>query len=465
MKGPTYRMKHLRMILAALLLPALLLSLVCCTAGQDPGTQPEAPATDAPTEAPTEPATEPPKADREGWALEGVPAYQGGYLGRKVYSCGGGLTENEKISKMQIAGDTTAAEFADYRTLCERCGFVCETWNEIEKNRYACYSNGTSRVWAYYIAYLSQATFILDPASCALSDFCAEPAPGASREPVLYAYGFNTTGQLILVHNSDNSWFINDGATSSIDSEKLYAFLREKSGLAAGEKLVISLWYVTHGHSDHFPGVANMIRKHPSEIDLQRVMWNFPDPSVISAGSSSHDAQLSMQKMVQTNYPDVKYLKCHTGMDVKVGDVELVFLITHEDNMTKFVSGEFDDYNNTSSVAMLYFGGKAMFLPGDCKSGTIDGSTFLCRAYSAKTFGCSLMQVSHHGYNKINSLYDSLYPTLEYVLFENTYAEAVARGTGSGPDVYARMGAERSLFSDKTYAIRVVDGKLVAEQE
>ena len=133
--------------------------------------------------------------------------------------------------------------------------------------------------------------------------------------------------------------------------------------------------------------------------------------------------------------------------------------------MTKFVSGEFTDYNNTSSVAMLYFGGKTMFLPGDCKSGTIDGSTFLCRAYTPKTYGCELMQVSHHGYNKINSLYDALYPKLEYVLFENTYAESVARGTGSGPSVYAKMGADRCLFSDKTYAIRVVDGKLVVEQE
>ena len=64
-----------------------------------------------------------------------------------------------------------------------------------------------------------------------------------------------------------------------------------------------------------------------------------------------------------------------------------------------FMLTEFTDYNSSSAVCMLNFSGKSVFLPGDSKMGVIDGGKFMCKAYSTKTFGCDIMQVSHHGYN------------------------------------------------------------------
>lgn len=404
---------------------------------------------------------------RDGWKMNSIPAIQGGFLDKKKYNCGKGATETSTASYMHIVTQTSPEDFNAYKDLLSQNGFTCEYDAAVEKNLYACFSRNKDRVYFYYLHAFKQINVIQDTVSVSLEDFCYKLTPNTTENTTLYAYGFNGTGQLILLHNSDGSWFINDGCTNSLDSEKLWEFMLSKTQLADGEKLRISLWYITHGHRDHFPGVAQMIEKHTDQISLERIMWNFPDQNVISQGDDQRMQQLAMQTMVRKNYPNALYMKPHNGMRVTVGDAELFFLYTQEDKIPDFLSKEFTDYNSSSAVCMLNFSGKSVFLPGDTKMGVIDGGKFMCKAYSTKTFGCDIMQVSHHGYNKINSLHNILYPFMQYVLFENTYEESVGKNSGSGTSValYNKMGADRCCFSDKTYAFTVVNGELVRTVE
>lgn len=463
--------KTLAFLLAAILLAGALFCFASCGGeGTDPGTSggtsdPADTSDTAESSAPDTTAAEVVLPTRDGWKFNDLPAYVGGEIKPGLLNCGHGLIESSTTCYMHTVNNTNLTEFEAYKSLLAEYGFVSEYEATVENNRFALFSNGKKRVYFYYTRFYKQVNIIRDPVSCPLDNFCYTLNPGTTEKTTLYAYGFNGTGQLILLHNSDGSWFINDGGVKTVDTEKLWQFMLSKTELAEGEKLRISLWYITHGHSDHFPGAAKMIETHHEQIALERVMWNFPEKSVIAPGSSQRNDQLAMQSMVNRLYPDVLYMKPHNGMKINVGDVELQFLYTQEDNIEKFLSKEYTDYNSSSAVCMLKFSGKSVFLPGDCKMGTIDKGGFMCNIYSKSTFGCDIMQVSHHGYNKINTLYNLLYPAMEYALFENTYAESVGKNSGSSAEVYNRLGAERCCFSDKTYAFTVIDGKIVRTEE
>ena len=430
-------------------------------------TQP-APVTTAPVVTTVPVTTEAPKpvdstalVARDGWALD-IPAYPYGTLDTKKYNCGQGLTEADPTAYMQIVSSTTAKDFQNYVLALKDAGYLAEQENAVDGNLFASLYDGTHRMYCYYLNYYRQVKVISDPVSVSVKDFDFTPVPATGAEgPVMYAYGFNSTGQILLIHNTDGSWFINDGCTSSLDSEALWQFLLSKSNLAAGEKLRVSLWYITHGHSDHFPGVYNMMKKHSAEISLERCMWNFPDQGVIKPGSSSRKPQLEMQTWVKQTYPNVLYLKPHNGMTVTAGDFSLFFMATQEDNVPKFLSGEFTDYNNTSAVCMMTFCGKKIFLPGDSKQATIDGDGFMCNIYSDSTLVCQMMQVSHHGYNKMRTLHQKFYPTLEFAIYMNTYEESVGKNSGSSQAILNKLGEAKCCWSDKTYAFTVENGKFV----
>ena len=412
----------------------------------------------------TDTETEPPHipAEREGWNLSGVPAYSDGKLDSKRYNCGSGMIARSRDSYMKVISQTSSSEFSDYLKELSLCGFSQEFRNEIDTNIFTCWYNGASRVYAYLIPKLRSATVILDNDSCSIRDFCSEPLQGNPGETVMYAYGIKGTGQLMLWHLADNRWILNDGGTNNVNKDELFRFLCEKSGISpeGKDKITIAMWYVSHAHQDHMDGAVALLNKYNSRINLERVMWNIPHSDVIST-SGTRSTYSAAQLCLAKYYSDALYMKCHTGMEITIGEVRFRVLMTQEDNITKFVSGEYSDFNNTSTVCMTYFGGTSMFLPGDIKSGSLD--SFVSRVYKRDTFCSPVIQVAHHGYNSMPNWYSLTLNSTEYAFYENSRAEGLS--SGSGPDIYAKLGESRCFFTDKTWAMTVKDGQIVIKAE
>jgi len=401
-------------------------------------------------------------AEREGWNLSSVPAFTGGKLDTKLYVAGRGLTTTSGKVMQQNLSAVSADSFSNYLNELELCGFVKEYENSIDGNQYVSYVKDKIRVYTYYVTNLKKVTVIKENITTGFNDFCYSNDTASSEKAVLYAYGFGGTGQLLLWHMSDGSWIINDGATDNIDVDALFAFMCKKSGIdpQGSDKLNVSLWYITHMHGDHAMGVVKLINKYHARISIERMMWNVPEQSVITS-SSAKTAQAAIDKIIGSYYKDVKFLRPHTGMEVKIGDVLFRFLMTQEDNTDKFVSKEYTDFNSTSAVCMTEFAGIRMFLPGDMKNGSLDN--FVCKAYKLDTYTSPVIQVAHHGYNSMKAWYSLTLPKTEYAIFENTQSEGLKQG--SGMDVYNAVGAAKCFFTDKTWVVHSVDGKLVIEED
>ncbi len=376
-----------------------------------------------------------------GWQLS-LPAYTHGTLDTTLYS--GGYGKNPGVSSekstMQVIDRTTASAFAKYLTLLELNGYTKTFENAIDGNRYASYTDAQGNTfYMYYMETVAENTaevffnnrvhIIHDRSSnVSLDDFCYSVP--ASENTEFYVFNLNTTGEdTILIHAADNSWIMIDGgvtdwANNVNDPEgkfadSIYQFMREKSGLKDGEKLVISAWYLTHAHRDHFLAFGSMIDRNHEGIELQRILTNVPDTSVIYNSNNSY--YVTVLNSINAYYPNVKFLKAHAGMEIQLADVHFTVLLsqdslveywtTNKDEWNNHWSGwssdktctkcngeecrlgrKCYDFNNSSTVTKIRIGDMTILSTGDAYR--ID--RWMVPYYSMETLNVDVLKVAHH---------------------------------------------------------------------
>lgn len=140
-------------------------------------------------------------------------------------------------------------------------------------------------------------------------------------------YGDNThttmdCGMLYALLPGNGSVMMVDGSHIFQTSEEFYSgvydFLKEITGTPDGEKVRISCWFITHSHSDHMAGASGFLRRYHDKVDLERVMFNFPAFAVRPA-ETAYASQF--RHTLRTYYPDVTFLKPHTGMHLDLASM------------------------------------------------------------------------------------------------------------------------------------------------
>lgn len=377
-----------------------------------------------------------------GWQLS-LPAYTSGTLDTTLYSCGYGKdasNTNEK-STMQIINNTTAEDFSRYMLLLEMKGYKKTFENAIDGNRYASYTSAQGDTfYMYYLETVADNTvevqfnnrvhIIHDRSSnVSLEDFCYTTQSTGNTE--FFAFNLNTAGEdTLLIHTADNAWIMIDGGMTDWENyeglhvndpdgkfaDSIYQFMREKSNLKDGEKLVISAWYLTHAHRDHCLAFGSMIERNHEGIELQRIMANVPDTSVIY--NSNNPYFLNTMNTVNTYYPNVKFLKAHAGMEIRLADVEFTVLMAQENLIHYWVSNKDEynshwknwsdscticggdcrlyykmyDFNNSSIVTKIKIGDMTILSTGDAYR--ID--RWMVPYYSLDTLNVDILKVAHH---------------------------------------------------------------------
>ena len=270
---------------------------------------------------------------RDGWK-QPIPAYLDGELDSTLYSAGVGADLNDKdVSDMSLIRETNEDEFLQYVGGLEELGFKKLYANETDGNHYYGFTDALGIfIHAYYTKTEKIVRTVVDRNSTPLEDFCYTTEP--SENSAFYMFNHNTEGEnTFLIHCADNSWIFIDGGVSTLDdkyAQGLFKFMSEKSELKEGEKLVISAWYLTHAHRDHFQAFYALINQFHDRIDLQRMIANLPDHNVVSHNTNYKDFVPCMS-LINRYYPDLMYMKAHTGMSIQIADVNFKILCAQED--------------------------------------------------------------------------------------------------------------------------------------
>lgn len=375
---------------------------------------------------------------RIGWLLA-APAFEGGTLAPRLYSCGtgiekdGGGASDEKSYMMCVSG-TTAAQFENYLYKLEDCGYQIDSENSMQSansraNQFCGYRKGSQYLWAYYLADLGEVRIIEDRASTPVSEFEYTFDYDDNTETDLYLYGMKYnenggSGAFLIIKQADNSVILVDGGSVNQATPAaingLWRFLHEITGKSESEKIVISCWFITHPHGDHYALVSSLITSYNEHLDLQRVMFNFPDPNEVDGNKMGIDE--SARSSISKNYPNVKFLKCHTGQSIKLGSLVMDVMITSEDAVdistgkTAMIEG-----NSMTSVVRITFADGTRYLElgdftGDQDQDPKRQDTFV-KMYAGSEFICKIVTIAHHGYNSLAQIYPKI--KANYALWTN----------------------------------------------
>ena len=296
------------------------------------------------------------------------------------------------------------------------------------------YRKGNQYLWVYYLANSGEVRVIEDRASS--EDFAYSFNYDENTATEIYLYGMkydslgrgygeaggptnNTNnGNFIIIKQADNSLFLIDGGfftqATSAAVNGLWQFMHEITGTPYTEKVVISCWFVTHAHNDHHAMVSSLINNYHKQIDLQRVMFNFPSASEINANSMGLVGDV--RNTVRQYFPDAKVLKCHTGQSIRLGSMTIDVMTTHEDAVAAS-SGKstMTDGNSMTTVLRFTFADGTRYMElGDF---TEERESSLLGMYSDAEFKCQISDVAHHGYNRVQRLYSKI--SARYVLWSN----------------------------------------------
>lgn len=417
------------------------------------------------------------------WKLTGVPSYDYGVLAENLYNCGQGVYLKEEFSAaddslMAIATSTNDAEYKAYIKKLAENGYKNEFHNKIDENIYDVSYNGKNRIYTYYTANDGSVRIILDKTSIDINDFGYAYKKNADDTTEVYQYGlimaetFNPDinyleyiggGMSYFIKLADNGIYMIDGGMfTQYDKnhcDEFIRFMREITKTPAGEKVRIACWHITHGHDDHNSGFAYFMKNYHDDIVIERLMYNLPDEyNEHKALEGNCEYNHSAFESIRKYWPDAKELKNHTGERVKLADIEIEILFTHED-LVDLKSGMSiaSEFNATSTISKIHFDGKTLMITGDA---TPEGEKIVVESFSKETVKSDMVQASHHMINPLITLYKISAPEI-LLIPQNTLHIEDYPAIKSLHDVIVKIFDRRYYAGNETVGLKVIDGKIV----
>lgn len=198
-------------------------------------------------------------------------------------------------------------------------------------------------------------------------------------------------GMCYIVQCSDYSFFIVDSAHSySVNDDiRIYEFLRSKT--PENLPVVVSAWFLTHGHVDHIAKFLDIL-KYNDKIIIKGIYYNFVPTDHFSSGcwmtSDKKHAEI-FNKTVREK-KNIPLYKLHSGQYFYINGIRFDVLCTHEDVFPI----DLENYNDSSTVLMMTYKNEKVCFPGDAGGAE---SAIMERRFPAY-LKCDIMQVAHHGH-------------------------------------------------------------------
>lgn len=307
--------------------------------------------------------------------------------------------------------EVTEAAYLDYMAELENSGLQRIYSMQIEKNSFDEFSDGKSLLRCNRTGDVLR--IIEDEVSLPLSEISDSCAEGKTE---IYQYSLHYTrnrggfsmdcGMCYLAKLPNGSVLMVDGGYYCQCTEEATEALMDLLHRLGGEKIRL-VWFCTHGHSDHVDMLSKIIRLHHDEIELERVLFNFPSEKYY--GKNIYATILFNR--IKAYYPEVRFRKLHAGDVFNLGGCPVQVLLTHEQLTGKTGDEHSGDYNDTSTVLKMRLdpsvtnGDADFLLLGDMGS---KAEAAVLDAYSAETLHSGAVQVAHHLINRLDRIYDTI---------------------------------------------------------
>ena len=365
---------------------------------------------------------------RAGWTLS-APAYMDGELALNLYSTGVGLDLNpdNKAGDMQLITKTSRAKFETYLSKVQKNGYQEIAKNEVNGNLYAEFEKDNEILYTYYTDAFGEARVIEDKVSVAHTDIEYEHTQKDGKDTVIYQYAlmndpygnnnkstpYADNGMFYIIRQANDKLILVDGGSAKQAPESavdgLLQFLYQITGKPQSEKIEVSAFILTHGHSDHKQLVQKLIQKYSDKIDIESAIYNIP-------WLTQKSAFMTFGALIKEKYPNIKYLKPHTGQSIRLGEVTLDILLTHEDIVDE-ASGftKISNYNNTTTVMKYTVNGKTFMQLGDFSGSQNNGKEKIFLGMYKDADGAypvlqsDIVQVAHHALeNDMENTYQAI---------------------------------------------------------
>ncbi len=326
--------------------------------------------------------------------------------------------------------NTSVNELEAYaKKLCGE-GYRITADNKIGNNSFFTLENDKAYVNAYYIDCTKSVKLIIEPyyKYSAVTPFtdAARPAVIASSCCDRNFYARLPDNTLVII---DGGWRIEDWSLYDMD-ELFEGMYREMSEILGGEEIIdVSLWIITHRHSDHGRVAQYLYTKKLCEkFRINRILFNFPDDSMVVEPDpptaekiqKSWDNINSWHEAAGRDFPyeeifyncpfpvlsmELRYgdtlreafkhynaeiIKAHTGMKLNLSGVVFEVLHTPDDDMPTV----YHSVNDTSIVVKMTYRDSSMLWLGDM--GPVPSDS--CVRMYGKYLKSDAVQVSHHGW-------------------------------------------------------------------
>ena len=256
-----------------------------------------------------------------------------------------------------------------------------------------------SEKYCAYVSYLAQEDAVrtyVGPADT-LNPLHVEETVANVSEPILWQLevdnlGSGANGGMSYVMKlTDGTFIIIDGGyNTSAEAENLYELLRDNT--PAGEKPVISGWFITHLHGDHYGALLKFANAYSADVDVLAFYYNFPGESVsssengVSAGSAKEIVTAAKKWKNAARYDAL-----HSGMRLGFAGLTVDVICTHEDVYPM----AFTDGNDTCTVLKFTTAGQKILFLGDARESQ---SITMLNTIPAAELKADIVQFSHHGY-------------------------------------------------------------------
>lgn len=408
--------------------------------------------------------------------LDGLPAYVDGTVSSNTYNCGPGMASDQngttsEDSKMVVVSSTSATSFERYVSKLMNNGFEKDVRSNYEGNIHYTFAKNNKYYHMYYTASKNEARFIEDRSSTTkVKDISTEATGSGQTEFYMYSIDYTKSewttsvtdywqidcGMMFIIKLADNSLFLIDSGheRQSCDEamEAQMDFLRKITGTPDTEKVKVRGWFFTHAHGDHVFGGHKLVEMYHDQLDIETVLFNFPAYGVVGGYDGG---TFKLKASMNTYFPNAKHVSLHTGQSFAMQGVRFDTLCTHEDWVGSDGSTTLGgDMNTASTVLKITIDGKSLMLLGD-----ITKSDQLEKMYSS-TLKSDMVQVAHHGYNKLQSLYKAI--AAEYALCPNSEENAgLSSGNSSKFQDIIDAGAKTWVFGGDYTQKFVVSGDTV----
>lgn len=406
---------------------------------------------------------------RPGWALEGLPAYDGGDLSA------GSLREPLHFhvlsarSRVQCVRRTTRAEFDAYLEKVKTRDFTVMPVTD-QNGIYAVrLERDDLRAYAYLTEKRGEVRIVTnlgDDTPLEQFNYTYDKKPGDTtvlyqfglvmdKDGIDFAYNGNkrlNCGHMYFMKLADNSIVVIDGGgiqqMSDQTANELLRLFREVTGTPAGQKVRIAGWFISHHHPDHYNGFVRFLNIHHDQVELERIFYNF------TQSSSDMDR---IRNLLGRYYSGILYHKPHTGETIQLADVSFDVVYTLEDQINAATGAiESSDFNDTSTVLRINFDGISHLQLGDAAG---NAERVMLYMYEKEMLQCDILQVAHHGWNDLSSLYGAISPAI--ALYPQSSGGALKGLNGNAAKVLARVrSCAGALYfaGDETVGVSVVDG-------